>query len=811
MVAIKRTPLSTSENISSPQKLARLSALNKKVLWLSSWMIHNANHLRPARDGLKVGGHQSSCASVSTLMSALYFDILSADDRVAVKPHAAPIFHAIQYLLGNQSLDQIQNFRAMGGAQSYPSRTKDSDDVDFSTGSVGLGVGVTLFASLIQDYISQRKFSGKNRVSSKMIAVMGDAELDEGNVYEALLEGWKHDVRNLWWIIDYNRQSLDGVVNDNLFQKIKSFFETVGWKVVNIKYGKLQQRAFKGPAGEAIRQWIDDCPNDLYSAITFKGGAAWRDHLSHDLKECKGLEAFLSAHDDDGLHEIMTNLGGHDMASVLEAFRLAEGDDTPTCFVAYTIKGYGLPLAGHKDNHAGLMTPEQMDMFKRANNLQDGEEWAPFSGLDMDPDLLREFLDDVPFSARQKHQRRAPAIAVAPIGLAHEGKTSTQIAFGKIMNALAKRDDELSRRIVTTSPDVTVSTNLSGWVNSRGLFKREEQADAFRAEKVVSPIKWEKSPTGQHIELGIAENNLFLMLAAMGLSEQLFGERLLPVGTLYDPFICRGLDALNYACYQDARFILVGTPSGITLAPEGGAHQSISTPLIGMAQDGLATFEPAHADELEAIMEWSFDYIQRDGRGPSEIQWLRDQEGGSVYLRLSTRPLMQPDRDLDDEAKSHILAGGYWLERPAEGCDLAILFTGAIAAEAILAWQRMTAETPGVGLLCVTSADRLNAGWNAAQRARQNGDFQAVSHIENLLSPLARQAGLVSVIDGHPATLAWMGAVRGQRMESLGVEHFGQSGDLPDLYGKYRIDADSIVKACQSVRHRRVRLAVKNQ
>ncbi len=804
MPTATQRPAPISGNITSPQHLVQLEELNKKVLWLSSWMIHNANHLREHRDGLKVGGHQSSCASVSTLMSALYFDILNPGDRIAVKPHASPIFHSIQYLLGNQSLEQMQNFRAFGGAQSYPSITKDKVDVDFSTGSVGLGVGVTLFASLIQDFVRHRKFGDKEVNPSRMIAVMGDAELDEGNIYEALLEGWKHDVRNLWWIIDYNRQSLDGVVNDFLFQKIRSFFETVGWNVVNLKYGKLQLRAFEGPAGAELRQWIDDCPNDLYSAITFQGGAAWREHLSADLNGTKGLKTFFKTHDDSALHAIMTNLGGHDMETVLEAFRQAEGDDTPTCFVAYTIKGYGLPLAGHKDNHAGLMTPEQMEMFKRSNNIGDGEEWAPFAGLDIEPDLLTEFLNAVPFNGRPKHKRRAPLVPVDPIELRKETKTSTQVSFGKIMNVLAKRDDELSSRIVTTSPDVTVSTNLSGWVNARGLFKRQEHADAFREQKVISPIKWEKSPNGQHIELGIAENNLFLMLAAMGLSERLFGERLFPVGTLYDPFISRGLDALNYACYQDARFILVATPSGITLGPEGGAHQSIATPLIGISQDGLAAFEPAFADELLAIMEWSFDYVQRDGSGLSEIQWLRDKEGGSVYLRLSTRTLQQPDRTLEADLRRNILAGGYWLVEPEPGCDLAIIYTGAIAPEAIEAFEQIKAEAPGAGLLAVTSADRLNAGWNAAQRARQSGDGQAISHVETLLRPLARQAGLVSVIDGHPATLAWIGSVRGQRMESLGVEHFGQSGDLQDLYEQYQIDANSIVNASRSVRRSRV-------
>jgi pyruvate dehydrogenase E1 component len=789
-------------------KLAVLRELERKILWLSSWMIHNANHVRESRDGIKVGGHQSSCASVATLMSALYLNVLNPEDRIAVKPHASPVFHAIQYLLGNQELEQIQNFRAKGGAQSYPSRTKDNDDVDFSTGSVGLGVGVTLFASLIQDYVQRHKLA-PNTKPGRMVAVMGDAELDEGNIYEALLEGWKHDVRNLWWVIDYNRQSLDGVVSDNLFQKIKSFFETVGWNVVNIKYGKLQQEAFKGAGGSAIRQWIDDCPNDLYSAITFQGGSVWREHLSRDLDGVKGVDKFLACYEDDALHNIMTNLGGHDMEMVLEAFEAASLDDTPTCFVAYTIKGFGLPLAGHKDNHAGLMTPEQMGVLKRSHNIEDGTEWDLFSGLDVEGGVLQRFLDDVPFAKREKPKRRSAPVPVQAIAPTGDKKTSTQITFGKVMNMLGKRDDDLSARIVTTSPDVTVSTNLSGWVNQRGLFQRQEHKDAFRTEKVASPIKWEKSPSGQHLELGIAENNLFLMLAAMGLSEQLFGGRLIPVGTIYDTFISRGLDALNYACYQDARFIVVGTPSGITLAPEGGAHQSIATPLIGMSQDGLATFEPTYADELSIIIEWAFDYVQRDGNGEQKIAWLRDAEGGSVYMRLSTLVLEQPARTLSEQQRSDILAGGYWIKEPETGADLAIAYTGVMAPEANKAWQEIINTHPGAGLLAITSADRLNAGWNAAQKARQMGELDAQSHVEGLLAPLARQAGLVTVIDGHPASLAWMGAVRGQRTESLGVEHFGQSGDSIDLYKTYRIDAKSIVEACRAVVYGRTRLRVK--
>ncbi len=788
----------------APERLACLEALEKKILWLAAWTIHNANHLRDSRDGLKVGGHQASCASLVTLMTALYLDVLRPEDRVAVKPHASPVFHAIQYLLGQQTRDKLERFRGFGGAQSYPSRTKDADDVDFSTGSVGLGVAMTSFASLVQDYVRLKSWAPEEiqggLPEGRMIALVGDAELDEGNVFEALLEGWKHDLRNVWWVIDYNRQSLDAVITDQLFGRFDDLFRNMGWNVVTLKYGTLLQRAFERPGGAALRQWIDDCPNSLYSALVFQGGAAWRRHLLADLGGAAGVEALLAGYDDAALARLMTNLGGHDMVSVLEAFHGAPADG-PTCFIAYTIKGFGLPFAGHKDNHAGLMNPEQMAAFQRSNAVPAGEEWAPFAGLDVPAADLQAFLDQVPFAQGGARRRSAPSVAVpaslpAPTG----ARLSTQEAFGRMLGDLAREDSALAQRIVTTSPDVTVSTNLGAWVNRRGIFDRRPRADVFKEEKVVSAQRWAMSPDGQHIELGIAENNLFTLLGALGLSHSLFGVRLLPIGTLYDPFIQRGLDALNYACYQDARFIVVATPSGVTLGPEGGAHQSIATPLIGLAQDGLAAFEPAFADELAAILAWSFDYLQRDGsgggaRGKSD-SWLRDHNGGSVYLRLSTRSVDQPERRLDAALREEIILGGYWLRPPAPDAELAIVTTGAVAPEALAAHDAIREDIPGAGLLAVTSADRLNAGWHAAQRGRQAGQTGGLAHVERLLMALAPDAGLVTLVDGHPATLSWLGAVRGQPVQALGVEHFGQSGDLPDLYRHYRLDLDAVIDAC---------------
>lgn len=759
-------------------RLTALRALERKVLWLSAWMIHNANHVRPSRDGLKVGGHQASSASVATVMTALYFDVLRACDRVAVKPHAAPVFHAIQYLLGHQAREQLERLRAFGGAQSYPSRIRDADDVDISTGSVGLGAAHTVFSSIVQDYVRLKGLIPPDRPDGRMVAVVGDAELDEGNMYEALLEGWKKEIRNVWWVIDYNRQSLDSVVSDRLFGRIDRLFENMGWRVVTMKYGKLLERAFEEPGGEALRQWIDDCPNSLYSALTFKGGAAWREHLARD-----GVaKPLLASRDDDSLQALMTNLAGNDIESSLEAFHAVD-DDRPTCFIAYTVKGFGLPFAGHKDNHAGLMNPDQMEAFRAAMGVPVGDEWDRFAGLGVDEAGLEAFLAGVPFARSYPRRLRAARIDV-PDRLEADIRPvmSTQDGFGRILNRLAVVGGSLADRIVSTSPDVTVSTGLGPWVNRRGIFGRSERADTFAEESVVSAQRWRMEPEGQHIELGIAETNLFLQLSALGLADSMFGVRLLPIGTLYDPFIRRGLDAMNYACYQGARFMLAATPSGITLAPEGGAHQASETPLITLAQPGMASFEPAFVDELAEIMRWAFDYMQ-------------DEDGGSVALRLSTRPVDQPDRSLDAEDRAAITAGAYWLREPAAGSGLAIAYMGAVAPEAMSAYRDLAEDIPGAGLLAVTSADRLHADWIDARRARRSGEDGAVAHVERLLSSMDANAALVTVCDGHSAALGWFGSVAGHRIYPLGFDAFGQSGDLPDLYAHYGIDADAILDA----------------
>ena len=758
-----------------PDYIGLLETLDRRLRWLSSWTIHNANNIRESRDQLKVGGHQASCASISSIMTALYFHALGPNDKVAVKPHAGPVLHAIHYLLGSQSREQLEAFRGFGGAQSYPSRTKDRIPVDFSTGSVGLGVAVTAFASLVQDYLVAHGALAPEK-TGRMVALMGDAELDEGNIYECLIEGYKHDVRNCWWIVDYNRQSLDHTTADRMFRRFDDIFRTCGWRVVTLKYGKLMEQAFQEPGGEALREWIDTTSNAEYAALTYQGGEQWRARLTGDIGEQPGVADLLESRDDEALARLMTNLGGHCMASLTEAFDAAD-DDTPTLFIAYTIKGYGLPFAGHKDNHAGLMNTGQIEALRDQQGIAEGSEWEPYAGIgDNIESALRDLVEGTQI-ARDKAQVHAPTFDVPAIAAPEGSEQATQTAFGKILLDLAKGGSPLADRIITTSPDVTVSTNLGAWVNQRGLFRRQQMEDVFRKARIPSAQKWEGDSAGQHLELGIAENNLFLALAAMGLSGALFGERLLPIGTVYDPFIARGLDALNYGCYQDARFILVATPAGVTLGPEGGAHQSINPPLIAMGQPGLRHYEPAFVDELAVLMEEAFALMQAP-------------DGESVYFRLTTRSIPQIDRT-DDTWREGAKRGAYWLRSPGPKAEAAIVTMGPLTPEAIAACDAMADDLPGLGLLVVTSPDLLHREWSARMARGDAGP----SHIQSLLSQLPPGAQLVTMLDGSPGALSWLGGVDGRRVSPLGVDRFGQTGDLVDLYREYRLDPDAVIAA----------------
>ncbi len=776
-----------STPILSPHRLETLEAIQQRVLWLSTLMIHHANYGRPNPDNSKVGGHQASSASVVSIMTALYFHFLQTGDRVAVKPHASPVFHAIQYLLGQLPRDYLTQLRTFGGLQAYPSRTKDPDPVDFSTGSVGLGAVAPAFGAAVHRY-GQHHFG--HVTSRRFVSLMGDAELDEGSVWEAVLDSNLTGLGNLLWIVDLNRQSLDRVVPGIREAHLKRLFEESGWQTLEVKYGRILQSLFASPGGAALRRRIDEMPNEEYQALIRLPGDQLRPRLIQmDGVNNPHIAAVIAAVPDETLPGVLANLGGHDLAELLAALALAEADpERPTIIFAYTIKGWGLPIAGHPLNHSMLLTAEQIAALRHTLQISSGDDWAAF-----DPDsaagrLCAEAAARL-YANPTGPLHPLPAEAVPEhLQIPVAGMVSTQQSFGRLLVRLAAAP-ELGRRVVTVSPDVSVSTNLSGWIIKTGVFEPNPAPPTLNEARQL--LEWSSGPHGQHFELGISEMNLFMLLGMLGLSAELCGQPLIPIGTVYDPFVCRGLDALIYALYAGAKFIFAGTPSGITLAPEGGAHQSTVTPSLGLELPLLNAYEPCFAQELEWIL----------------LEALRQccdrAHGRSTYLRLSTKvidqALLQPAlaRLGAAELQRQVLAGGYrlvdWREAGPVGQPerlLHLAVSGVMVPEAVAAANQLREQGWAVNVLNLTSPRRLFDTWRA-HRPRRAAD----GPLAWLFLPEERQAPLITLHDAAPHALAWLGSVYGMPVIPLGVDGFGQSGTRADLYRYYGIDAQAIVEA----------------
>ncbi|HEX9419167.1 MAG TPA: 1-deoxy-D-xylulose-5-phosphate synthase N-terminal domain-containing protein, partial [Methylomirabilota bacterium] len=240
-----------------------LESIQRRVLWLAALAVHHAN-TRPNPDGTKVGGHQPSSSSVVGLMTALYFGALRADDVVATKAHASPVLYAIEYLRGRLTADDLRSLRVLGGLQAYPSRRKNPSVIDLSTGSMGLGAVTATFAALAGRYVSDH---WGPRPPGRFIAMVGDAELDEGNVWESLLEEHVAELGNLLWIVDINRQSLDRVTPDGRRRQMADWFGAAGWRVIELRWGRRLQALFAKRGGDRLRARLEAMPNAEYQAL----------------------------------------------------------------------------------------------------------------------------------------------------------------------------------------------------------------------------------------------------------------------------------------------------------------------------------------------------------------------------------------------------------------------------------------------------------------------------------------------------------------------------------------------------------------
>ncbi|HEU5037919.1 MAG TPA: pyruvate dehydrogenase [Nocardioides sp.] len=771
-----------------------LEEIQRRVLWLATRIVDAANHDRDTGDGVKVGGHQASSASLVTAMTALWFAHLDAADRVAVKPHASPVFHAIQYLLGDLDRSYLPRLRARGGLQSYPSRTKDPDRVDFSTGSVGLGAAAPLFAAVTRRYVDAH-FG--ERPASRFIALLGDAELDEGNVWEAVADPATSGLGNVMWVVDFNRQSLDRVVPGIRIDQWRGQFESAGWHVVEVKYGRRLEEAYARPGGEALRAWIDAMPNEQYQSLFGLEGADLRSRFLDGAPA--EVEALVAEVTDADLGPLVTDLGGHDLDAMLDAYRQCDAvTDRPSVVFAYTVKGWGLPIAGNPRNHSALLTPAQVDELRREHGLTANTEWDrldPASPAGIHANARREAL------AREPRDPALPITVPAATNVRAAKPISTQEAFGRVLVDLA-RDEQVARYLVTTAPDVATSTNLAGFINKTGVFAPAER----RSWSEDRMLRWSENPHGQHLELGISEMNLFLLLGQLGLSWDLSDQPLLAVGTVYDPFVLRGLDAFLYSTYSGSRFVVAGTPSGITLAPEGGAHQSTITASVGLELPGVTFVEPAYA----AALDWLLcDALGRIAAGPATTSTAGPADDGAYYFRLTTRPLDQAPFEAarqrlgDAVLRRQVIAGAYRLkdahhdhptlaEEQAPVVHLAA--SGAVLPEVLAAAEELADEGIAAHVVDVTSLDRLHAAWQRTLRQSVR-TATAPSTPGVLRTAFPDRAPVVTVHDASSHAMAWIGSALGVPAVPLGVDEFGQSGTVTDLYELHDLTPGSIVNA----------------
>ena len=744
------------------------------VLWLSTSIVHHANRVRPNPTGMKVGGHQASSASMVSIMTSLWFEQLQPDDRVSVKPHASPVLHAVNYLLGELDEKYLTTLREFGGLQSYPSRSKDPDPVDYSTGSVGIGATAPIWGAFARRYVDT---TFANTGAGRQYSLVGDAELDEGAVWEAILDPSVQYLGEVVWIVDMNRQSLDRVVPNIAAGRLESMFSAAGWQVITVRFGRLLEELFTRSGGPAFRRRILDMPNPEYQRLLRCTATELRERLPGAGPEAYEIASLLGDLDDATLLAAIRNLGGHDLASLREAY--TQIDDTrPTVIIAYTIKGYGLPTEGHPQNHSSLLSDEQYADLAESLGKDTTRPWVTF-----DPGSPAGRLCS---ATSERLHRELPTTSAPPVVPTDLGRTppavsTTQAALGRALLDLSRDAPDVAKRVVTVSPDVSSSTNLAGWLNKVGVWSTDERRNWFDDDRETI-MHWREKPTGQHMELGIAETNLVGLISELGATWSRWGQPLFPIGVLYDPFVERALEPWSYGIYAGGQSILVGTPSGVTLAAEGGAHQSIKTPSIGLEQPGCVSFEPAFAVEVEWIL---MDCLSRLGRA----------DGTSSYLRLSTRPVRQDlaaipaDPAARERRRRHVVAGGYVLSG-TDKPDVTLVTMGAMVAETLDAAHRLDQLGVAAEVVCVTSPGLL---YEALQARRGLGD--GASWILDQILPARRAAPMVTVLDGHPHTLTFLATVNCVPTYSLGVSRFGQVGSLDAVYEYHGIDADGIVRA----------------
>ncbi len=815
-----------------PARLAAYQDIRDHVAKGALSMIDWANH-KPANAGRKpkVGGHQASSMSSVDLLCALYLHCKRPQDRVAVKPHAAPVLYSLMHLLGVLEPHQMRELRELGGPQPYPTKLKSPRFVDYTTSSEALGVCAAIYDAYgaVHQSRALTQQVGAAPVDARYWAHCGDGELTEGQCDESLYDAGRWGLDNIVWVVDLNRQSLDRVMDDwgRLDAWVRGKFTGQGWEVLELRWGSRAEALFSVRGGDALRSVIEALPDALFHPLLMLDGSAQRqvllggtDHndpaVVHALQwfarrleatdaQRAGIRRVLDATGDDALRAGLTHLGGHDLAALITTFqRAACVAGRPTVVVAHTLKGYETSAAGHPENHGMLLPAAEVVAWGvtaggARRGLPVGEPFpVPARGTD-----AARVLAEV---AAPWHDDAAHAWAPAPhadlrgqlasVALARRRRASTGDFFQSLNLALLRT--ELAPWLQFAAPDVGQTTHLGPVIKATGVFSPREVPDAFGwlREAKRSTFDWRPEDTGQFHALGIAEGNAMLWAYAFGRRRKVAEGKqpLLPVVTVYDKFFERGFNQLDYATYSSGRFIAVGTPSGTGLSRETATHQSLGTLRMLMDLPGIIAYEPAFGADLHAI------YLHALGQ-------LWDADGEAVYLRLTTQPIAQPDELPVDHATAAV-RGAWWLvgedDRPPQPGRASVVFvaSGRKVAQAREAAAQLAAED-GVGsrILNVTSYEALWRDWDAwADDPTAWDDPKRSYYLHDLFGEAELNAPMIITGDHLPSAAEWLpGALqrlRGARF--CGPRRNGEAGDLEAIDRLHGMSTADLVAAARA-------------
>ncbi len=865
-------------------------------------MINIANHRADKEKGdPKVGGHPAASSSALHILGALHMYVKSGFDHMAVKPHASPADHSYNYLLNlflehdHSKMNAEKAEQAMHGLRAFSKNSDepvfqsyhsafDSDHHNFfPSGTVGIPPVNAGYLALAYRYAAEHGYEVPK--NAHFWALIGDSEFREGSLYEAMPDFAERELGNLTWIVDYNRQSLDGhrITNKKIMDgtddhRIERTATANGWHVVQVRHGSLRKKLFKQKNGDLYQKFLENDIEDfeLQALLLVKDPKELRKAILkyQPTGKSQQLKTFLSDISDTDLYKSFRDLGGHDLESLIVAMEETKNiKDKPSLIVAHTVKGWGLKNAAAPGNHSSLPSEEEVTALREGQKIAADQLFQQFDPKSHEGQYLKDrgasLYNDMLAQYKLKDKNKAQFLKTfseagdfpksLDINFKMANYPHTQWMLGQLtakLTRIANTDNKQlkptqkelaaselvlkipSELLVSMAPDVGTSTNLNPAMDGK-VFSANKTED-FEIEMHVKDSKMPDLVPGEDnsdrfLRFEIAEGNVTSCMGSFGQMRDLLGIPIMPLMTVYDFFVKRAHDQFFYNLYWKSSFILVGTPAGVTLSPEGAQHGWKSDFQI----PNQVTWEPFFCQELDWIFchalkkHFYFDneghtgtFIRGSTRGIDQKEFLGRLKKHKSYKQNINGHLLtlndqtfenMSDEDILDRVRSDVLNGGYYLVdyRGYEGYEpgdnvVNIFAMGSLGTEALKASDELLTRGIFANVIMVTSPDLLlgnNAHENEYNHLKQHLSINSNLYLRPNANPsqpevvtmAGRRIPIVSVHDGEPGLLDNIGSVIGVRHESLAVRKHSKCGKPSDVYKYHHIDADSVIEACGKV------------